>query len=266
MRVSRQMVSVLAVAGATAGLVLGGSVPALAADTPQTYVVFNSANEGACRALLLSGQVTPSGPADVSVYIENQHLGKVCTGWLERKTTKAKTWTTIASSKISVPTTTVYTWAKTGEYADGPGLRARACVRIETMKIVCSAAMTLAKSTATDTGKAEPVGYMQSQVINSASLCLGTLSSTAAARTATSVVDVFIANFSSSKACSGVLQESANGGRTWRNVSVVHNVRSLFDFNAIENMSFTARYADGKGHLARVCVTVSKKTNCTKGW
>jgi hypothetical protein len=249
------------------GLVLAGSVPALAADTPQTYVVFNSANDLACGALLLSGQVTPSGPADVSVYIENQKAGQACIGWLERKTTKAKTWTTVASSKISVPSSkTVFTWAKTGEYADGPGLRARACVRKGTGKIVCSAAMTLAKSKTSDTGAAEPVGYMQRQVFNSTSICSGTLSSTAATKTASSVVDAFISNFSSSKACSGVLEESTNGGKTWHNVSAVHNIRSLFDFNAIMNMSFTARYADGKGHLARVCITVSKKTFCTKGW
>lgn len=259
------MASVTAVALATAALVLGGSVPALA-DTLQTYEVLNSANDLACGALLLSAQNAITGPADVSVYIENQHAGQACVGWLERMPTKGKTWI-IVSPKISVPSSkTVFTWAKTGEYADGPGLKARACVRKGTGKIVCSSAMTLLKSKATDTGGKEPVGYMQRQVHNSTFICSGTLSSTAAAKSASSVVDVFISNFSSSKPCSGVLQESANGGNSWHNLSATHNVPPEVDFNAIMTMGFTARYADGKGTLARVCITVSKKTNCSTGW
>jgi len=220
----------------------------------------------ACGALLLQAQVSPGGPADVSVYIENQNAGKPCIGWLERKTTKGKTWA-IVSPKIAVPSAkTVFTWAKTGEYADGPGLRARACVRRGTGPIVCSAATTLFKSKAKDTGAAEPVGYMQRSVHNPIFTCSGTLSSTAQARTASSVVDAFISNFSSTKSCSGVLQESANGGNTWHNVSATHNIPAPDNFNAIMTMGFTARYADGKGQLARVCITVSKKTYCTKGW
>lgn len=266
MRVLERFVSVPAVVLATAGLVLGGSVPALAADTPQAYVVFHAANDLACGALLLSGQPSPAGPADVSVYIENQKAGQPCTGWLERKTTTAKTWT-IVSPKIAVPSAkTVFTWAKTADYADGPGLRARACVRKGAGTIVCSAAMTLAKSKARDTGAAEPAGYMQRSVHNPVFTCSGTLSAVAAARTASSVVDAFISNFSSTKPCSGVLQESANGGKTWHDVSAVHNVPAPDDFDAIMTMGFTGRYADGAGHLARVCITVSKKTYCTKGW
>lgn len=159
--------------------------------------------------------MSPSGPADVSVYIENQHAHKACIGWLERSANKGKTWV-IVSPKVSVPSSnTVFTWAKTGEYADGPGLRARSCVRAGTGPVVCSAAMSLGKSKLHDTGAAEPVGYMQRQVHNPVFTCSGTLSSTAAAKTATSVVDAFISNFSSTKPCSGVLQESTNGGRTW---------------------------------------------------
>ncbi len=266
MRVSGRFLSVPAVALATAGLVLSGSVPALAADTPQSYVVFNSANDLACGGLLLSDQVTPAGAADVSVYIENQHAGQACTGWLERKTTAAKTWA-IISPKLAVPSSKkVFTWAKSADYADGPGLRARACVRKGTGTIVCSDAMTLGKSKARDTGAAEPAGYMQRAVHNTGFTCSGTLSATAQAKTASSVVDAFISNFSSSKACSGVLQESVNGGHSWHAVSAVHSLPSLFEFDAFDNMGFTARYHDGKGVLARVCVTVSKKQYCTKGW
>jgi hypothetical protein len=265
MRVFRRMVTVPVVALAAAGLVLGGSVPALAADTPQTYVVFNSANDLACGAYLLSGQVTPSGAADVSVYVENQNAGQACIGWLERAPLRGK-WTTV-KPVLTVPSSkTVFTWAKSADYPDGPGARARACVRKGSGPVVCSTAMTLAKSKAKDTGAPEPVGYMQRSVHNPIFTCSGTLSSTAQAKAASSVVDAFISNFSSSKACSGVLQESANGGRSWHAVSAVHALPALFDFDSIDNMGFTARYHDGQGVLARVCITVSKKTYCTKGW
>jgi hypothetical protein len=150
--------------------------------------------------------------------------------------------------------------ARARRLGSGAGLRKG------TGTIVCSDAMTLFKSSAKDTGAAEPVGYMQRQVHNPAFICSGTLSSTAQARTASSVVDAFISNFSSTKPCSGVLQESGNGGKTWHNVSATHNIPVPDNFNAVFTMGFTARYADGKGVLARVCITVSKKTYCTKGW
>jgi hypothetical protein len=266
MRGWRRMVSVTVGAIATAGLVIGGSMPALAADPPQAYVVFNAADDLACGALLLSAQVSPAGPADVSVYIENQNAHKACIGWLERSSNKGKTWL-VVSPKVSVPSsTTVFTWAKTGDYADGPGLRARSCVRAGTGPVVCSAAMSLSKSKQHDTGAASPVGYMQRQVHNPPFTCSGTLSSTAASKTAKSVVDAFISNFSSTKPCSGVLQESTNGGRTWHAVSATHIIPAPDNYNAILTMGFVARYADGKGHLARVCITVAKKQYCTKGW
>lgn len=117
-----------------------------------------------------------------------------------------------------------------------------------------------------DTGAAEPVGYMRRLVHDPVFICSGTLSSTAAAKTASSVVDAFISNFSSTKPCSGVVQESVNGGKTWHDVSATHAIPAPEDFDTIVTMGFTARYADGKGRLARVCITESKKRYRTKGW
>jgi hypothetical protein len=262
------MVSVAAVAAAVAGLVLGGSVPASAADTPQTYMVLGTgvANDLACGALIESAQMAVSGPAFVSVYIENQHAGAPCVGWLERAP-KGKPFV-IISPKISVPSSkAVFTWAKSADYADGPGLRARACVRKGTGKIVCSNAMTLLKSALKDAGTAEPVGYMQRQAHNApVFICSGTLSSTTPAKTATSKVDAFISDFSSTFPCSGVVQESTDGGNHWHNVSATHNVPVSGNFNAIMTMGFTTRFADGKGTLARVCITYRGKKFCSKGW
>jgi hypothetical protein len=267
MRVSRRIFSVTAVAAAVAGLVLGGSVPALAADTPQAYKVLTVANDLPCGALLESAQTAASGPAFVSVYIENQHAGLPCVGVLERAP-KGKPFAVI-SPKISVPSSkAVFTWAKSADYADGPGFRARVCVRRGTGPIVCSNAITLLKSTAKDSGAAEPVGYMQRQVHNlnsPAFSCSGTLSSTAPAKTATSKVDAFISDFASTKPCSGVVQESADGGHHWHNVSATHHDPASGNANAF-TMGFTTRFADGKGTLARVCITFLTKTFCSAGW
>ena len=255
-------------AAAVAGLVLGGSVPALAADTPQAYRVLNIANDGLCGAGLESAQTAASGPAFVSVYIENQRAGQPCVGWLERAP-KGKPFGRV-SPKISVPSSkALITWAKSADYADGPGLRARACVRRGTGAIVCGGAVTLLKSALKDTGAAEPVGYMQRQVHNLNNpvfSCSGTLSSTAPAKTATSKVDAFISDFSSTKPCSGVVQESADGGHHWHNVSVTHHDPAAGNAAGAFTMSFTTRFADGKGTLARVCITFLNKTYCTKGW
>jgi hypothetical protein len=260
------MASVTAVAAAVAGLVLGGSVPASAADTPQTYMVLNAANDLACGAYLESAQMALSGPAFVSVFILNHNAGKPCVGWLERAP-KGKPWVTV-SPKISVPSSkTLFTWAKTADYADGPGLRARSCVRKGTGKTVCSAAMTLLKSKLKDTGAAVPVGYMQHLAQNSrVYTCSGTLSSSTPAKTATSKVDAFIDDFSSLFPCSGVLQESTDGGRHWHNVSATHDVPISDNFNSILTSGFTTRFADGTGTLARVCITYRKKTYCSRSW
>jgi hypothetical protein len=260
------MASVAAVAAAVAGLVLGGSVPASAADTPQTYMLLKAASDLACNAYLESAQLALGGPAFVSVMIENQNAGQPCVGWLERAP-KGKPWVTV-SPKISVPSSkTVFTWAKTADYADGPGLRARSCVRKGTGKTVCSGVMTLLKSTLKDTGAAEPVGYMRHLAQNSrVYVCAATLSSTTPAKTATSKVDAFIDDFSSLFPCSGVLQESTDGGSHWHNVSATHDVPVAGEFDAILTSSFIARFADGTGTLARVCITYRKKTYCSKGW
>ena len=64
-------------------------------------------------------------------------------------------------------------------------------------------------------------------------------------------------------ACTAVLQESANGGKSWKTVSATHVLPS--PANQVV-FGFTATYADGTGHLARVCITLAGKRHCSKGW
>jgi hypothetical protein len=262
MRVSRRMASVIGMALGAAGLVLGGSVPALAADTPQTYTVASVAADGRCGGLLLSAQVFPGGPAFVSVYVENQRLGRTCTGWLQRSADNGRTWI-IVSPKIAVPSgRTVFAWAKSADYADPPGRLARACVRAGTGAVVCSGPLALKASKAKDAGAAVPASFVRGQVFGPNGACTGVLASTTSAKTATSSVDAFIGDFAK-PSCTGVVQESADGGKSWHTVSAVHAVPGNA---AIENIGFTARFADGGRRLARVCITVAGKRSCTMGW
>jgi hypothetical protein len=257
------MVTVATTAAVTGGLVLGGAVQALA-STVQGYVVFDVAADDACGGLLQSAQVTAGGPAAVSVYIENQRSGRACTGWLERSVNKGKNWT-VVSPKVAVPTAGVVTWAKTADYADGPGRIARACVRSGSGPVVCSDSMGLRASSARDTGTAVPLSYVRRQVSSSGSVfCTGRLSSSTTGKTAASYVRGYLGDFSSIAPCTGVLETSSNGGKTWHVVSAT--LAAGHAGAAIQTAAYGLRYPDGKGHLARVCITAAGKHYCTRGW
>jgi hypothetical protein len=260
------MVTVAATAVVTGGLVFGGGgVQALAAAV-QSYVVFDVAADGPCGGLLQSAQVTAQGPADVAVYIENQRSGRACTGWLERSAGRGQSWA-VVSPKIAVPSSAVITWAKSADYADGPGHRARACVRSGSGPIVCSDAMSLGASSARDTGAAVPVSYVRRQVSSAGSdFCTGRLSSTTTGKTATSFALAYVGDFSSTSPCTGVLESSVNGGKTWHVVSAALDAAASHNGAAIQTAAYGLRYPDGKGHLARVCITAKSKRFCTRGW
>jgi hypothetical protein len=252
---------------AVAGLVLGEAVPALA-DTQQVYrfasLIFDS--EGSCEVLLLSAQLPAGGPAYVSAITANTGT-KACASWIERSVNKGKTWATMG--RRAVPHTTPSAFAKTGDYYDGPGNLARPCVRYGTGKTTCGSAVTLKASKAKDAGGSLPLSYERTSVTASTSSneCFGGVASTTTAKRPTSRVDALLGNVTTvTKAgatCTAVLQESANGGKSWKTVSATHVLPSLARQLVYE---FTATYADGTGHLARVCVTLAGKQHCSKGW
>jgi hypothetical protein len=265
MRVSRWRVTIATTVAVTGGLALGGAVQALA-STVQGYVVFDVAADGACGGLLQSAQVTAGGPAAVSVYIENQRSRRACTGWLERSVNRGKSWT-VVSPRIAVPAAGVITWAKSADYADGPGRVARACVRSGNGPAVCSDSMGLRASSARDTGASVPVSYVRRQVSSTGAVfCTGRLSSTTTGKTAASYVRAYVGDFSSAAPCTGVLETSANGGKTWHVVSATLAAAASHEGAAIQTAAYGPRYPDGKGHLARVCITAAGKHYCTRGW
>lgn len=269
MRITKRIATVTVTIGAAVGLMLGSAAPALA-DTQQAYVAGSLTGDGtgACEVFLLSAQVSAGGPAYVSAVVANSGT-KTCTGWIERSTNKGKTWTTV-SPRVAVPHSTPPAYAKTADYYDGPGDLARACYQYGTGKASCGSAVTLKSSTAKDAGSSLPLSYERTSVNASTSNngCFGGLASTTTAKKSTSSVDALIYNVSTSlnkagTTCTGVLQESTNGGKSWKTVSASHAVPSPANTIAY---GFTSTYADGTGHLARVCITLASKQHCSKGW
>ena len=160
-------------------------------------------------------------------------VAPVLAWWLERSVTKGKAWT-VVSPRIGVPSSAVVTWAKTADYADGPGRLARACVRLGAGAAFCGAAMTLRASAGRDTGAAAGVSYVRRQVSSTGSVfCTGRLSSTTSGKTSTSSVRAYVGDFAAAAMCTGALETSANGGRTWQVVSAV--------LDALQDRRFASR-------------------------
>jgi hypothetical protein len=268
----RKAAGVTIAAAAAVGLTLAGAVPALA-DTTQAYVAVSQASTAggnACGVLLVSAQVSSGGPGYVSAYVENSTT-KTCTGWIERSTNKGKTWTTV-SKRVTVPHTTPAAFAKTADYYAGGDL-ARPCYQYGTGKAVCGPSAALKASKARDTGGSLPVSYERQSVsaLSTGGQCFGGLASTTTAKKSTSSADAFIVNVSNSltkagPSCTAVLQGSVNGGKSWKTVSASHVVTA--PANRI-GIGFAGTFADGAGHLARVCVTLAsspKAQHCSRAW
>jgi hypothetical protein len=268
----RRVAGVAITAAAAVGLTLTGAVPALA-DTTQSYLAVSEASttsSNPCGVLLLSAQVSSGGPGYVSAFIENT-AAKTCTGWIERSANKGRTWTTV-SKRVAVPHASPAAFAKTADYYAGGGL-ARPCYQYGTGKAVCGPSVALKASKARDTGGSLPVSYARqpASASSSSGQCEAGLASTTTAKKSTSSADAFVLNISTSlskagPSCTAVLQESVNGGKSWKTVSASHVVTA--PVNRI-GAGFIATFADGTGHLARVCVTLAsspKAQHCSRAW
>src|SRR5215472_8339169 len=268
LRITRRLAAVAISVAAAAGLVLGEAAPALA-DTQQAYEIASVAipSGNSCEAILLSAQLSASGPAYVSAITENTGA-KTCTSWIQRSTNKGKTWTTLA--RHAIPHTTPGAFVKTGDFYDGPGNLARPCAKYGTGKAVCGTAVTLKSSAAKPRGGGLPLSYERTEAsaTTSTNQCFGGIGSTTAAKRSTSRADALLGNVATvaNKAgatCTAVLQLCANGGKSCKTVSATHVLPA--PANQVV-FGLTATYPDGTGHLARVCVTLAGKRHCSKGW
>jgi hypothetical protein len=266
--------AIAAVTVAAAGLVCTGASPALAATNPSSFVLGPQLSHSGCDIALFSARRSSSSPAQVFADVDSSHPGHACITYVERSVTGKTGWA-VASAKETLPSVSgLEGLANTGLVYDGPGFKARACLRVGgAAAVYCTSALSLAKGkgTATSPPTAPIFGRKQAQVVRtpaSASgapgVCVGELASSTTAKKAGAAVDGTLVSVTDP--CTEWVQSTANGGKTWTTVSpIVSFTGPRFPGEAA---AFTARYADGPGHLARVCVRdlTSNKQNCSGTW
>jgi hypothetical protein len=274
LRITKQVATVtLATAAVLGGLALGGAVPASAATNPSTFRLGPEVTHSGCDIALFSARLSASTPAEVFASVDSTHPGHTCTGFVERSATGKTKWA-VASAKMALPSVGGLAGiANTGLVYDGPGYKARACVQPGgTTAVYCTSALSLAKGAGTATSPRLSPSWARkvAEVFRVPSgggtpgVCAGDLvSSTTAKKAGATVLGLLV---SSSDPCTGWIQRTANGGKTWTTVSAVVSWQGPGYPGT--GAAFTAHYADGPGHLARLCVKdmTSKKTNCSGGW
>lgn len=256
-----------AVAAAAGGLTLAGLAPANAATSHfNTFVPVKvvSSTSPNCATELLSTQVTQQSPAYVAAVVVTNHVTRrTCTGWLETWT--SRTGWRQAGGRITVqPFSGVGGFGLTALAADGPGHKARACLQAAG-RVRCTGAITLKASSATPARQSLPASYVRHQAQPQAKtgVCAVALASTTRVKVRTSSVDGFFLAVGNVR-CTGWIQVSGDHGKTWHTVSPTQPFKSGA---TTEQLAFSARYADGTGHLARACVQpAGAKRACTAGW
>jgi hypothetical protein len=269
-----RLIAAIVTAAAVVGLVLGvGAANAVAAPViaNASYTVVatasntaNAPNAPSCTVVLLSEQITASGPAFVSGYLRNVVAGKTCAGWLERSANGGKTWS-VSSAAVRAPSAPGFTdWLKLGEQKDGPALRARVCLQVGTAaKLYCTRGVSLKASAAPVKGFPVRLSYLRSNVLvsTSASECVAFGSTTTKVKKAGTLASGVFVAFDAT--CTGYEQTSADGGKTWTTVS------RFFVFSSKAGATvwaFTGLHPDGTGRLARACVKLGAgAANCTAG-
>jgi hypothetical protein len=273
LRITKRIAAVtVSAAAAAAGLALGGAVPAFAAANPSSFLLGPQVSHSGCDVALFSARLSASTPAEVFASVTSAHPGHTCTGFVERSVTGTTKWV-VASAKAALPSAAgLEGIADTGLVYDGPGYKARACVQAAgSPAVTCTSAVSLAKGSGTATSPALSPSWQRGQAIvfrtNSSGMagaCVGSLaSSTTTKKAGASILGVLV---SATDPCTAWIQSTANGGKTWTTVSPVVSYQGpAFPKEAA---AFTAHYADGPGHLARLCVKdmTSKKMNCSAGW
>jgi len=263
----------MAATAAAAGLAFTGAVPALAAASPTTFVGGPQISHAGCEVGLFYTRPSVSTPPDAAAEIDSTAPGHTCTGFVERSPASGTAKWTVASAKVALPSVRGLSGvANTGLVYDGPGYKARACVQAAgSSTVTCTSAVSLGKGSGTATSPAFPASYMRRTafVIRSSSptltdLCAGVLNSSATTKKAGVTVRALLV--SQADPCTAWIQTRPASGKTWTTVSPVVSWHSPNGKTAL--LAFSAAYADGPGHLARLCVKdgTNKQTNCSAGW
>ena len=263
-----RIASVAVAASAAVGLMFNGALPAFAAVNPSNFIGGPQASGSGCHVGLMLSRLSANTPADVAAEVGSTSPGHTCTGWVERSHSAGKTVWAVASAKVALRSASGLAGiANTGLVYDRPGYKARGCAQSSAR---APSAWRRARGTATSPALA--ASYLRLSTVavifrgSSTKLgeCFGLLASSGATKKAgTSVVALLD---SEADPCTAWIQTTANKGKTWTTVSPVVSYRSP-NVNT-DVLAFTAHYADGPGHLARLCVKdmTSKKQSCSGGW
>jgi hypothetical protein len=263
----------MAATAATAGLAFTGTVPALAAANPTSFVGGPQIMHAGCQVGLFYTRPSATTPPEAAAEVESATPGHTCTGFIERSPASGTAKWTVASAKVALPSVAGLSGiANTGLVYDGPGYRARACVQAAgSSTVTCTSSVTLAKGSGTATSPAFPASYTRKEALVMRNngptlfgLCAGVLTSSATTKKAGVTVRALLA--ANADPCTAWIQTRPASGKTWTTVSPVVSLQSPSAKTIM--LAFTAAYADGPGHLARLCVKdmANKQGNCSGGW
>jgi hypothetical protein len=264
-----------AAAAAVAGLAFTGTLPALAATNPTTFVGGPLISHAGCRVGLMYTRPSASTPPGAAAEVTSSAPGHTCVGFVERSPASGTAKWTVVSSRVALPSVRGLAGvANTGLVYDGPGYKARACVQAAGTApgaVACTSPVSLGKGSGSATSPAFPASYLRRPAVvvrNGSSgplgVCVGVLNSSATTKKAGVTVRALLD--SEADPCTAWIQARPATRTTWTTVSPVVSFRSPNVKTDI--LAFTAAYADGPGHLARLCVKdwTNKKINCSAGW
>jgi hypothetical protein len=271
--VTRIAALTMAATAAAAGLAVTGAVPALAAASPTTFVGGPIISHTGCQVGLFYTRPSATTPPVVAAEVTSSAPGHTCTGFVERSPAGGTAKWSVASARVALPSVAGLDGvANTGLVYDGPGYKARACVRAAgSSTVTCTSAVSLGKGAGTATSPAFPASYIRSEAIivrgtlsKFLGLCVGVLDSSTTTKKAGATVRAMLV--SNADPCTAWIQTRPASGKTWTTVSPVLSFRSPNTKTSM--LQFSAPYADGPGHVARLCVKdwANKQTKCSAGW
>lgn len=255
LRISRFIGGVATVVAAFA-IGLASAVPASASVITTAWNAFNygrySVMSGMCDVQLQTSRVSADTPAYVSAYAAQADTPYVCTAMLERSGNGGKTWSQVGATLTLPPA-----HLPKGRYLsdlvvsqatyDGPGWRARACVRTSKTPLKCTLALSMPAGKGVPASPALPASFFRAFI--GVDNCGAQLNSTTFNKQRGSAADVVFQ--AKAGPCTGWLEVSANKGKTWRSLSP----RVAFAPNTANPLvlAYLRPQPDGTGLVARAC-------------
>ncbi len=268
----RRIAHVLGAVAGAAVIMLASGVPASASVVSTGWNSFggpaDTAVSGACMVEFQTSRLSSDTPAYIAAEAFQTGAPSTCVAVLERSANGGKAWRQAGSVTLP-PLPYGYTdFAITKAAYDGPGYKARACVRTsQKTPVQCTPAVTVGSGKGTPASPALPASIEQkgTSAGDGAHYCFAQLNSTTRAKQRNSQADALF--ITRDALCAGWIEVSAGKGKKWTTVSP----RVAFQGNASNPVvqAYLGPHPDGTGRVARVCVqvpAVSKEVLCSLTW